>query len=526
MNSICQLLKNEVSLPLIIKKGILPGGDIMRRIPLRLLIAFLIIMPALFLDGHTYKVPMIVDTDMGLDDLRALVMLFNSDMADIRLIVTSDGNLSPEKGIENLNRLLKYLKQEKIPTVMGRKLDKAAPPWREWTRELLSFLPAATSHPGENKIDLNTSSAIVNTLKTVDTPCLYLCLGPLTNLADAIKAEPGIKRNISRVVYYGSPVSIPEPAWNTNRDLDSAKKAIDSGMRFIFFSGGDNESLKFDRTFFNKIELLDKPASRLISNLHQSPAVQKLLNSGHFHIWDEMTVIYLNRPEIFRFTVKGPLVSILEGFDTPEVYDSYLKLLGFAADSHLLEREIVVLDSFPTKEEFFKPDLQPMVSKIISKYGMEEWKATVLTNELHRHLGIYSIIGAKMGIYAREILTAPLDGLSVVSMAGNEPPISCFNDGLQVSTGASLGRGTIQINSSSPRVEAIFIFKDQKITLKLKSEIVSQIKRDIQAAVKKYGPLSSEYFSHVRKLSIDYWYNMDRAQIFEEVKEAGKDTTE
>ena len=80
--------------------------------------------------------------------------------------------------------------------------------------------------------------------------------------------------------------------------------------------------------------------------------------------------------------------------------------------------------------------------------------------------------------------------------------------------------------SSSPRVEATFSFKDQRITLKLKSEIVSQIRRDIQAAVKKYGPLSSEYFSHVRKLSIDYWYNMDRAQIFEEVKEAGKDTTE
>lgn len=494
----------------------------MKRIPLTLFFAFLIFIPALFLNGHTYKVPMIVDTDMGLDDLRALVMLLNSDMADIRLIVTSDGSLSPGKGIENLNRLLTHLKQENIPTVMGRKLEKPAPPWRDWTKDVLSFLPAAPPQTGDNENTpaSRTSSAILRALKTTDAPCLYLCLGPLTNLADAYRSDPGIKKTVSRVIYYGSPVSVPDPAWNTVRDLDSARKAIDSGMRFVFFNGGDGELLKFDRTFFDSIESLDTPASRLFSSLHRSPAVQKLLNSGHFRIWDEMTVIYLNRPEIFQFAVKGPDVSILQGFDTPGVYDTYLKLLGFVADSHLLEREVVVLDTFPTREEFFKPDVRPMAGKIIAKYGMEEWKATVLTNELHRHLGIYSIIGAKMGIYAREILTAPLDGLSVVSMAGNEPPISCLNDGLQVSTGASLGRGTIKIDSSSPRAEATFIFKDERITLKLKGEIVGKIKKDIQAAVKKYGPLSPEYFSHVRKLSIDYWYEMDRSQIFEEVKDA------
>lgn len=40
---------------------------------------------------------------------------------------------------------------------------------------------------------------------------------------------------------------------------------------------------------------------------------------------------------------------------------------------------------------------------------MQEWTAVLLTNELHRHLGMWNIVGAKMGIRAMEVLTAPFD---------------------------------------------------------------------------------------------------------------------
>lgn len=488
----------------------------MKTFSIKLFAAFFMLFSALLLNAHTYKVPMVVDTDMGLDDLRALVLLLNSDMADIRLMVTSDGNLSPGTGQKNLTRLLTHLKRNNIPTAVGGKRDKPAPPWRSWTKDILSSLPKTPGPTG--KTISPASSAIVNVLKSTESPCIYLCLGPMTNLADALKRDPEIKKHISRVIYFGSPVTAPEPSWNTERDPGSVQTVVDAGIKCVFFCGGDVKPLGFDRAFFKRIEALDTPVSGLFIKLHQLPAARKLLDSGHFRIWDEMTVIYLNRPDIFDFTRSGQGVSILRGFDDTGLTDNYLKLVGYAADSHLLEREVVVLDTFPTNPELFKPDFRPMAGKILQKYGMEEWKATVLTNELHRHLGIYSIVGAKMGIYARERLTAPLDGLKVVSMAGNKPPVSCLNDGLQVSTGASLGRGTIKIDDSSPQATATFIFKDEKLTLKLKAEIIRQIKKDIQAAIKKYGPLTPEYFSHVRQLSIKYWYKMNRSEIFDEVQ--------
>lgn len=189
-------------------------------------------------------------------------------------------------------------------------------------------------------------------------------------------------------------------------------------------------------------------------------------------------------------------------------------LLGHDENSHLEKRGVVVLDTFPVDPSFFKPDVRPLVEAIIARHGPGEWHACVLTNELHRHLGTYSIIGAKMGIRARELLGAPLDGVRVVSFAGQQPPLSCMNDGLQVATGASLGRGTIKISSSKFEPAAVFTYKNQMLTLRVKAEIIQRIRADIEAALKKYGGTSPGYFAHFRRLSLQYWRDLDRKEIF------------
>jgi hypothetical protein len=81
-------------------------------------------------------------------------------------------------------------------------------------------------------------------------------------------------------------------------------------------------------------------------------------------------------------------------------------------------RTSVVLSSFPSDPRMMREDVSPIVREIIARHGEEEWKACLLTNERHRHPGIYSLVGAKMGIRAREILDAPFDTLSVISKGG------------------------------------------------------------------------------------------------------------
>ena len=182
------------------------------------------------------------------------------------------------------------------------------------------------------------------------------------------------------------------------------------------------------------------------------------------------------------------------------------------------------------------PAIEAMAERTIARWGKEEWRAVILTNEIHGHIGIYSTIGAKMGIYALEFISRccnKMENLKVLSFAGSRPPVSCFNDGLQISTGATLGHGAIEIAKSSAdaRVEAIFRFraicgteaKEMQLRVWLKEELMQQIAGDIANAVKQYGH-TPDYWLQVRRLALDYWQQWNRAEIFETEAQCGQRT--
>lgn len=197
------------------------------------------------------------------------------------------------------------------------------------------------------------------------------------------------------------------------------------------------------------------------------------------------------------------------------IFISGLFSFSIAHDIPLDHREPVCLKEYPTQPELFKDHVKPYVKKIIERHGVEEWKAVLLTNELHRHLGMWSIIGAKMGIKAREELHAPFDQVDVISFCGFKPPFSCTNDGIQASTGASLGRATIT-NTHLGLPQAIFIHKGKRLLLSVRPEIKRKIGKVIKELSGKYGFQSPEYFQELDKVSVKYWYEWDRNKLFNE----------
>ncbi len=138
-----------------------------------------------------------------------------------------------------------------------------------------------------------------------------------------------------------------------------------------------------------------------------------------------------------------------------------------------------------------------------------------MTNEIHGHTGIYSIIGAKMGIRAMEYFNVGVNNLVVTTFAGSEPPLSCFNDGVQISSGATIGQGLITVSDSiSPIPSAIFEFNNQKVNISLNPEIARQMGNDIRYGIEEYGLLTDAYWLYVEKLAITYWRDFDRHEIF------------
>lgn len=91
---------------------------------------------------------------------------------------------------------------------------------------------------------------------------------------------------------------------------------------------------------------------------------------------------------------------------------------------------------------------------------------------LHGHAGPYLNLGIRMGVLALNILNVKgYFDLSVEVELKNHRPVSCLIDGLQISTGCTLGKGNIKIKDNPNITRAIYKSDKSKLIICLKPEI-------------------------------------------------------
>ena len=95
----------------------------------------------------------------------------------------------------------------------------------------------------------------------------------------------------------------------------------------------------------------------------------------------------------------------------------------------------------------------------------------------HGHLGPYLVIGLLAGEAALKILECKkYFGLKVLVYGATEKPKSCFIDGIQLSTGATYGKGNIEkLKGVQLSVKFVNLESKRKITLKLKDTLTSKL---------------------------------------------------
>ncbi len=172
--------------------------------------------------------------------------------------------------------------------------------------------------------------------------------------------------------------------------------------------------------------------------------------------------------------------------------------------------------SYPVRSKEYVECLHGHIDEIIQKHGVDEWKYTTLTTEIHNHIGIYSIIGAKMGLRAMELLHCQRGKPDVKAYLMMNPPQSCVIDGIQVSTGCTFGNGKFHLNANQDRVKADFIYQESVLTMRIKDEIVTDIKNIIDTLKFSHGGFTDAYFTELNHTAIQKWKEYDRNFIFDE----------
>jgi pyrimidine-specific ribonucleoside hydrolase len=348
---------------------------------------------------------------------------------------------------------------------------------------------------------------------------VLVCLGSLTNVAQLIKQNAILLPKIERIIWYNESVK-PFMGFNYEYNKGAADIVFNSGVRIDIISNLNNDKALFDSAMFEVCKQSKTRLASIFYNVHNQRVVFEKLEQNHFKLCDDLVALYLTNPELFGVTVMTDKLNVRynQDYDVQAVEEAFCDMIN---GIYVSERNIV-FNRFPVQREMFNYDVRSILDSAIARYGLEEWKANVMTDEFHGHLGVFSIVGAKMGIKAREIFGVGPDMLEVTTYAGTKPPYSCLNDGIQVSTGATLGMGTIHLaTQKTVKPSAVFTYKNRSVRISLKKEYLGQVDADINEGIAKFGLMDDGYWKLIRHNALKYWIEWDRNRIFD-IEEIGQ----
>lgn len=114
---------------------------------------------------------------------------------------------------------------------------------------------------------------------------------------------------------------------------------------------------------------------------------------------------------------------------------------------------------------------------------MEQQELVDRLRAFHGHLGPFAMLGYRAGKLALKLLDAPSHfGIFARVMCPPSPPPSCFADGIQFSTGCTLGKGNIEMVPSD----------DVSVTVTVRDSGAAVTIVPRREVIEKFGPWMEE----------------------------------
>jgi inosine-uridine nucleoside N-ribohydrolase len=246
-------------------------------------------------------IPVIIDTDLGFDDINAILYLLNHPDISIKAISVSCGLTEVEIGTRNLLRLLDHLGRRDIPVITGAKTPLSTNhtfprEWRERSNKFYNLnLPETDLKPAESEI-------LVKEIKAETENITIIALGPLTNIAKLFQEEPSIKEKIAIIYIMGGAVNIPgnvgneypeipnyKAEWNIYIDPHAADIILTSGILITLIPLNATNDVPMTEEF--KVKLAKMKKTR------EAEIVSQFMTSGPY-FWDELAVVVVTNPSV------------------------------------------------------------------------------------------------------------------------------------------------------------------------------------------------------------------------------------
>ena len=265
----------------------------------------------------------IFDTDSGLfgDDGAALVMLLRSPaQAAIHGITVTPGNVWPAQGAEYMFHILELLKRPQVPVVYRR--GKAPGAHRRHGAGIRAPLgdagatpahsrrtPAAVSRRPEHQLTNRKTAPegavafLIAEIERHPGELTILAIGPMTNIALALRLKPEMETKIKQIVFMGGNIRVagnasPAAEFNFWFDPEAARIVLRSRIPKKVMFGLDICNLAvLSKAEFDQIAAAHTPITDLFREDlgNRYPGFLKHPEATA-HMWDSLAAAYLIDP--------------------------------------------------------------------------------------------------------------------------------------------------------------------------------------------------------------------------------------
>ncbi|WP_426037079.1 nucleoside hydrolase [Brevundimonas sp. DC300-4] len=256
---------------------------------------------------------MIIDCDPGVDDAVGLLLAFASPELDLRAITTVGGNVPVRTTTRNARIIRQVAGREDVPVFAG-----AARPLRrepagagefhgaEGLGDLEAVEPDAPAAEG------SAVEAMVRIVMAAEPKSVALAvMGPMTNVALALRAEPRLAERLGPVVVMGGARSeggniTPSAEFNIWADPDAAAEVFASACEMVVFGLDATHQVRGTEGRIQALEAVGKgPALTAAMMVRFSQRIERDIVGWPTPDWgaplhDPCTVAWLLKPGLFR----------------------------------------------------------------------------------------------------------------------------------------------------------------------------------------------------------------------------------
>lgn len=152
----------------------------------------------------TKKIPLLIDTDPGVDDALALLMAFNDTRHDVVGLTIAAGNVGLEHTVRNALKVCEIAGRDDVPVYAGCPQPLLHPSVDAAHVHGIDGFGDVGLAPAQRAAETEHAAlAILRLSHEYAGELLLVALGPLTNLALALTLDPSLPQRVARLVVMG-----------------------------------------------------------------------------------------------------------------------------------------------------------------------------------------------------------------------------------------------------------------------------------------------------------------------------------